>query len=61
MSTVEKQLLCRYHYDPLDKLVGQQVPGQPDLQRFYCRHRLATEIQGALRYSLVQQADLLLA
>lgn len=61
MSTAEKQLLCRYHYDPLDKLVVQQEPGHPDLQRFYCRHRLATEIQGALQYSLVQHADLLLA
>ncbi|WP_335944598.1 RHS repeat-associated core domain-containing protein [Pseudomonas sp. G166] len=61
MSTAERQLLCRYHHDPLDKLVVQQLPGYPDLQHFYCRHRLATEIQGALRYSLVQHADLLLA
>lgn len=61
MSLTERKVLCRYRYDPLDRLVGQLEPGHPDLQRFYCRHRLATEIQGALRHSLVQHADLLLA
>ncbi|MEB2516568.1 hypothetical protein SOP85_14120 [Pseudomonas sp. YuFO20] len=34
---------------------------QDTLQRFYCKNRLATEIQGVARHSIVQEGDQLLA
>ncbi|MBD0680743.1 RHS repeat-associated core domain-containing protein [Pseudomonas sp. PSB11] len=54
-------LLSQYFYDSLDRLTSQ---GQPDAcgpQFFYCASRLATEIQGAVCCSIVQQGDLVLA
>jgi RHS repeat-associated protein len=54
-------LLCQYHYDALDQLIGHTPANEAQLQRFYCKSRLATEIQGALRHSIVQHGDLLLA
>ncbi|MFY0731782.1 RHS repeat-associated core domain-containing protein [Pseudomonas sp. NFX15] len=54
-------LLCRYRYDPLDRLTSHTPSASPELQRFYCRSRLATEVQGAIGHSIVQQGDLLLA
>jgi len=56
-----REIICRYHYDPLDRLIGHALPDVPERQRFYCKSRLATEIQGAMRYSIVQQGDQLLA
>ncbi|WP_159998288.1 MULTISPECIES: RHS repeat-associated core domain-containing protein [unclassified Pseudomonas] len=55
--------LCRYHYDPLDRQTGCTLTlVQPaTLQRFYCTSRLATEIHGAVRTSLFQHDDQLLA
>lgn len=61
MSSQNKEVLCTYHYDPLDCLIGLNSAKQDTLQRFYCRTRLATEIQGLARCSIVQQGDLLLA
>lgn len=54
-------LLCQYRYDALDRLIGQTPANEAQLQRFYCKSRLATEIHGALRHSIVQHGDLLLA
>ncbi|WP_095079143.1 RHS repeat-associated core domain-containing protein [Pseudomonas sp. Irchel s3h17] len=54
-------VLCHYRYDPLDRLVGTSPSGQSPLQRFYCKTRLATEIQGLLRHTIVQHDDQLLA
>lgn len=54
-------LRCRYSYDPLDRLISQLQPDAPAHQRFYCKSRLATEIQGAVGYSIAQHEDLLLA
>ena len=54
-------LLSHYRYDPLDRLTSHGQPDAPVHQRFYCKSRLGTEIQGAIRYSIVQQSDLLLA
>jgi len=54
-------VLCHYRYDPLDRLVGTSASGQSSVQRFYCKTRLATEIQGLLRHTIVQHADQLLA
>ena len=54
-------ILCHYRYDPLDRLVGASPSGQSPVQRFYCKTRLATEIQGLLRHTIVQHDDQLLA
>jgi RHS repeat-associated protein len=61
MSSSPTNLLCRYRYDPLDRLIGQAPPDNPVHQRFYCKSRLATEIQGTVQYSIIQQGDQLLA
>jgi RHS repeat-associated protein len=61
MSTHQPSLLCHYRYDPLDRLTSQTQPDTAAHQRFYCKSRLATEIQGALQHSIVQYDDLLLA
>ncbi|WP_338581006.1 RHS repeat-associated core domain-containing protein [Pseudomonas sp. MAG733B] len=51
---------CRYRYDPLDRLISHIESAAPR-HRFYCKNRLVTEIEGALRHSIVQHGDLLLA
>jgi hypothetical protein len=61
MTAPSTTLLCQYRYDPLDRLVDQTQPDTPVHQRFYCKNRLATEIQGATRHSIFQNDDLLLA
>lgn len=61
MPSHQKTLLCQYRYDPLDRLVYQSKQDSPAHQRFYCQNRLASEIQGAMRYSIIQHNDLLLA
>jgi RHS repeat-associated protein len=61
MSSPEQVLVCRYRYDPLDRLTGHNLPEKPELQRFYCKSRLATEVEGTIGFSIVQHDDLLLA
>lgn len=61
MSSPQKVLNYRYHYDPLDRLTSHTLPDTPERHRFYCKSRLATEVQGAVGHSIVQQGDLLLA
>jgi RHS repeat-associated protein len=61
MPSLPVTLLCQYHYDALDRLIANTLPNEPEHQRFYCKSRLATEIQGAMRYSIVQHGDQLLA
>ncbi|MEB2519109.1 RHS repeat-associated core domain-containing protein [Pseudomonas sp. YuFO20] len=61
MATPRETLLCRYSYDALDRLTSNELPNEPEHQRFYCKSRLATEIQGANRYSVFQHGDQLLA
>ncbi|MDN4546489.1 RHS repeat-associated core domain-containing protein [Pseudomonas sp. C32] len=60
-SSPSKIVLCRYHYDPLDRQNGCSVHQQPAIQRFNCKDRLATEIQGAARWSFFQHDEQLLA
>jgi len=50
-------LLCSHRYDPRDRLVNSAPTAMEILQRFYCRDRLTTEIQGAVRYSVFQHED----
>jgi RHS repeat-associated protein len=54
-------LLCQYGYDPLDRLTSHEQSANHACQRFYCRSRLVTEIQGALHCSIIQHDDHLLA
>jgi RHS repeat-associated protein len=61
MTSPGETILCHYRYDPLDRLINHTLPDIPERQRFYCKSRLATEIQGAMRYSIVQHGDQLLA
>jgi hypothetical protein len=61
MPSPRETVLCQYHYDALDRLISHALPDTPKRQRFYCKSRLASEIQGAMRYSIVQHGDQLLA
>ncbi|WP_243459061.1 RHS repeat-associated core domain-containing protein [Pseudomonas sp. OA65] len=61
MSANRKTLLCRYHYDPLDRLADCTPSAQARTQRFYLKERLTSEIQGSVQRSIFQQADQLLA
>lgn len=61
MTSPPTTLLCQYRYDPLDRMVNQTQPETPVHQRFYCKSRLATEIQGSTKHSIIQHDDLLLA
>ncbi|MHC8303648.1 RHS repeat-associated core domain-containing protein [Pseudomonas sp. PB3P13] len=53
--------LCHYRYNPLDLLTVVEPTGQPPRHRFYCRERLANELQGASSQSVLQQGNQLLA
>jgi RHS repeat-associated protein len=61
MTNNRVNVLCRYHYDPLDRLIGASPLNDFELNNFYCKSRLVTEIQGVVQRSIVQQADQLLA
>ncbi|KPY19798.1 RHS repeat-associated core domain-containing protein [Pseudomonas savastanoi] len=61
MTSSAQAVLCRYRYDPLDRLASSSPVRQEDIQRFYQKNVLATEIQGALRSTVFQHEDRLLA
>ena len=61
MSNSQQPWLIQYRYDPLDQLISRNQSDRPGLHRFYCKKRLATEIQGAIGHSIVQHGDILLA
>ncbi|KPA97213.1 RHS repeat-associated core domain-containing protein [Pseudomonas asplenii] len=61
MPSTDRSLLCRYRYDPLDRLTDYTPSVQANTQRFYLKDRLSTEIQGAIQRSIFQQEDQLLA
>ncbi|KPA90693.1 RHS repeat-associated core domain [Pseudomonas asplenii] len=56
-----RTLLSQYRYDPLDRLVACRPVNLDPQQRFYCKSRLATEIQGAIVHSFFQSDNGLLA
>ncbi|VVN99785.1 RHS repeat-associated core domain-containing protein [Pseudomonas fluorescens] len=60
-TSIRATPLCRYHYDPLDRLVDCTAFEQSATWRFYCKNRLANEIQGAVQRTIVQHDDQLLA
>ncbi|WP_390956330.1 RHS repeat-associated core domain-containing protein [Pseudomonas moorei] len=53
--------VCKYRYDPLDRLISDVQPDASVNQRFYCKSRLATEIQGAICQTIFQYGDQILA
>jgi RHS repeat-associated protein len=61
MSANRKTPLCRYRYDPLDRLADCTPSAQPRTQRFYLKERLTSEIQGSVQRLVFQQNDQLLA
>jgi RHS repeat-associated protein len=61
MYSTDETLLCRYHYDPLDRLANCTPSVQARTQRFYLKERLTSEIQGSVQRSIFQQDDQLLA
>ncbi|WP_370871050.1 RHS repeat-associated core domain-containing protein [Pseudomonas sp. FP198] len=61
MPSKDETLLCRYHYDPLDRLADCTPAAQASTRRFYLKERLASEIQGSLQRSIFQHDDQLLA
>jgi RHS repeat-associated protein len=60
-ASPREPLLCRYHYDALNRLDNSAPSAMDSLQHFYCKTRLATEIQGSVRNSIFQHEDQLLA
>jgi RHS repeat-associated protein len=52
---------CRYSYDPLDRLIGTLSLTDTQYKRFYCKNRFATELQGAVKYSIFRHEDQILA
>ena len=61
MQSNRAMLLCHYRYDPLDRLTAYTPSEQASTQRYYLNDRLATEIQGSVRRSIMQFDDQLLA
>jgi RHS repeat-associated protein len=61
MTVQRDTLLCRYHYDPLDRVASCAPLAQSSVQRFYRKDRLATEIQGQVQYSVFEHEAQLLA
>ena len=60
-TSTREILLGRYHYDPLDRLVDCTPLEQAAIQRYYCKTRLSTELQGTVQRTIVQHDDQLLA
>ncbi|GAB7531542.1 hypothetical protein PS3A_39540 [Pseudomonas sp. 3A(2025)] len=61
MAIPKPEPLCRYRYDPLDRLASCLPFGQDDTRCFYRLNRLTTEIQGQVGISWLQAQDRLLA
>lgn len=61
MTPTTSAVLCRYRYDPLDRLASTSPAGQGAALRFYCKSRLATHIQGAIRHTIFGHDEQLLA
>lgn len=61
MTVSTENTISTYGYDPLNRLTSHELSGTPHRQRFYCKSRLATEIEGANSYSVVQHENFLLA
>lgn len=54
-------VLCRYHYDALDRLAAATPLAEATVQRIYQKNRLSVEIQGAVHRRVMQFDDHVLA
>ncbi|WP_419709088.1 RHS repeat-associated core domain-containing protein [Pseudomonas sp. NFX224] len=61
MNLQRDTLLCRYYYDPQDRIAGCSPLNQDSVQRFYRKDRLTTEIQGQGRHSVFEHEAQILA
>ncbi|WP_237882892.1 RHS repeat-associated core domain-containing protein [Pseudomonas sp. PGPR40] len=61
MTGQRETVLCRYQYDPLDRVVSCAPLSQDSVQHFYRKNHLATEIQGTVQCSLFEYEEQLLA
>ncbi len=61
MTVQRDTLLCRYHYDPLDRVASCAPLNQQSIQRFYRKGHLATEMLGQVQYSVFEHEARLLA
>jgi RHS repeat-associated protein len=60
-TSPRETVLRRYHYDSLDRQTTCSPCEQGNIQRFYCKSRLATEIQDSVKLCIFQSDDYLLA
>jgi RHS repeat-associated protein len=58
---IRQDLLRRYRYDALDRLMDTTDLTQASLRRFYQKTHLTTEIQGEVQHSIMQYQQQLLA
>ncbi|SDB14505.1 RHS repeat-associated core domain-containing protein [Pseudomonas sp. NFACC23-1] len=54
MSAPSMKILCRYQYDPLDRLVGLKPLESPGTQRFYQEDELVNEIEGESQLTIMR-------
>ncbi|WP_163029483.1 RHS repeat-associated core domain-containing protein [Pseudomonas viridiflava] len=57
MAPIASETRCRYHYDALDRLAGSEADSQANVQRFYQKNRLATQIQAQTRHRLLHAGE----
>lgn len=60
-TLVNDTTLCRYRYDPLDRIIDYTPYSQDTVQRFYQGNRLSTEVRQGVQHSIFQQGEQLLA
>lgn len=56
MPSNRATVLCRYHYDALNRLAASTPSAQSSAQR-HLKDRPSTEIQGAVQRSIAQHED----
>ncbi|WLG99091.1 RHS repeat-associated core domain-containing protein [Pseudomonas beijingensis] len=54
MSTSTMKILCRYQYDPLDRLTGLKPAEHVGTQRFYQNDELVNEIEGQVELTILR-------
>lgn len=54
MSTSAMKILCRYQYDPLDRLTGLKPAEHVGTQRFYQNDELVNEIEGQVELTILR-------
>ncbi|WP_413791596.1 MULTISPECIES: RHS repeat-associated core domain-containing protein [unclassified Pseudomonas] len=57
MPPSSMKVLCRYHYDPLDRLTGLKPLESPGMQRFYQNNELVNEIDSEAQLTIVRSGE----